>query len=156
MLRHAPAACLSRPQFIGRRDSARPDFPLLPIGKIVVLMKRAASPAPVKAAHPTPAQLRKQALKVFGGGTTVQLFGSGGRVLTGDGRRLEFANMKEWARLVERERPASKPPPSRATRSAAAADPPIKASKSDSPAAPDAKKTDESKKRGLRFIWEML
>jgi hypothetical protein len=69
-------------------------------------MKKVTSPAPLKAAHPTPAQLRKQARKVFGGGTTVQLFGSGGRVLTSDGRRLEFANMTEWARLVDRERPS--------------------------------------------------
>ena len=118
--------------------------------------KKVASPAPVKAAHPTPAQLRKQALKVFGGGTTVQLFGSGGRVLTGDGRRLEFANPKEWARLVDRERPASKPPPSLATRSAAAAALPIKASKSNAHATPEAKETGESKKRRLLFIWEML
>ena len=119
-------------------------------------MKKVASLAPATAAQPTPAQLRKQALKVFGGGTTVQLFGSGGRVLTGDGRRLEFANMKEWARLVDRERPASKPPPSRAARSATAADPPSKASKSDSQATPNAKKTGESTKRRLLFIWEML
>jgi len=118
--------------------------------------KKVVSPAPVKAAHPTAAQLRKQALKVFGGGTTVQLFGSGGRVLTGDGRQLEFANMKEWVRLIDRERPASKPPPSRTTRSAAAADPPGKASQADSHATLNAKKTGESTKRRLLFIWEML
>ncbi len=103
-----------------------------------------------------PAQLRKQACRVFGGGTTVQLFGSGGRVLTSDGRRLEFADMTEWALLIERERPASKAVHLRAKRRAAAAVPQVTVSQSDSATAPGAPKEVAPKKRTVRFIWEML
>ena len=118
-------------------------------------MKKTTSIAPSNAPQLTQGRLRKQACKIFGVGTTVQLFGSGGRVLTSDGRRLEFANMKEWARLIERERPASKAPPTHTSRR------PVKRGpqhKQEPDASTTQATTDEGtpKKRALRFIWEML
>lgn len=103
-----------------------------------------------------PAQLRKQACRVFGGGTTVQLFGSGGRVLTSDGRRLEFGDMTEWASLIERERPASKAPPSRAKQEVVVGHSKLTGSKANRGAKQPSPHAETPKKRSVRFIWEML
>jgi hypothetical protein len=124
-------------------------------------MKTSGSPCPPDVTTLVPAQLRKQACRVFGGGTTVQLFGSGGRVLAGDGRQLDFANMTEWERLIERERPASKAPPSRGARRAEDRAARSKMPQRKSASMRKVKETsttseDPPKKRSLRFIWEML
>lgn len=119
-------------------------------------MKKATSPSISKTTPLAPAQLRKQACRVFGGGTTVQLFGSGGRVMTSDGRRLEFANMTEWDRLIARERPASKGPPRRATQEAAIGDSKPPGSKANPGTKQTVPNEGTPKKRSVRFIWEML
>jgi hypothetical protein len=119
-------------------------------------MKKVKSLSTSGATPFVPAQLRKQACRVFGGGTTVQLFGSGGRVLTSDGRRLEFADMTEWASLIERERPASKAPPSRAKQEVVVGDSKLSGSKPSRGAKLRSPNDGTQKKRSVRFIWEML
>jgi hypothetical protein len=124
-------------------------------------MKTSSLPCTPDVTPLVPARLRKQACRVFGGGTTVQLFGNGGRVLTADGRQLDFANMAEWERLIERERPASKPPPSRRARHGAEHEvrskmPQPKAAVTRKNAKTGPASEDAPNKRSLRFIWEML
>jgi hypothetical protein len=104
----------------------------------------------------TPTQLRKQACRVFGSGTTVQLFGTGGRVLTGDGRQLEFSDMPEWAQLIEHERPASKPPPSRSPRTSVDRGSKPEKSQPESAAKQDAHDESKPQRRSVRFVWEMF
>jgi hypothetical protein len=129
---------------------------LFPNGSFAALMKKANSHSTSNATPLVPAQLRKQACRVFGGGTTVQLFGSGGRVLTSDGRRLEFADMTEWASLIERERPASKAPPSRAKQEVVVGNSKLTGSKPNRGAKQPSPNDGTQKKRSVRFIWEML
>ena len=57
------------------------------------------------------ADLLRQARGVFGLDSTTQLFGMGGRIITEDGRKLEFADFEELARLIAAELEAPRPKP---------------------------------------------
>lgn len=56
---------------------------------------------------PARADLLRQARGVFGVDSTIQLFGTGGRIHTEDGRQLCFEDDAELARLIEREEASS-------------------------------------------------
>jgi len=119
-------------------------------------MKKPSLPSSPIEAQLTPAQLRKQACRVFGSGSTVQFFGTGGRILTSDGRQLEFSDMSDWAHLIELERPASKAPPSRSTRKSVDRGSKSKATQPKSVAPNDAPDEGKPKRRSVRFVWEMF
>lgn len=57
------------------------------------------------------ADLLRQARGVFGVDSTMQLFGGGGRIITEDGRKLEFSDLAELERLVAAELEAPPPKP---------------------------------------------
>jgi len=50
------------------------------------------------------ADLLRQARGVFGADSTLQLYGSGGRIVAEDGRRLPFGSMAELKDLIDKER----------------------------------------------------
>lgn len=56
---------------------------------------------------PARADLLQQARGVFGVDSTIQLFGTGGRIHAEDGRQLRFEDDAELARLIAREEASS-------------------------------------------------
>lgn len=53
------------------------------------------------------ADLLRKARVAFRLNSIVQLFGSGGRILTEDGRKLAFADLSELTRLIDQRRNSS-------------------------------------------------